>query len=141
MSKNWNILSIIIHITKLKQYKNLFTYFISLFNYLSIYMYAFFYLFIYVSIYLSLYLNIYLSIYLYIFLYIYLALPSMGEAIGLELWHWSHFYLTPGNQTTSSLNCTSFVIENHCTRYELRLFWAKAFPLLSTFFMSTTGQG
>ena len=39
----------------------------------------------------------------------------------------SHFYLTPGNHTNSSLNCTSVAIENHCTRYELRLFWAKAF--------------
>ena len=29
----------------------------------------------------------------------------------------------------------------HCTRYELRLFRAKTFPLLSNFFMSTTGQG
>ena len=46
-----------------------------------------------------------------------------------------HFYLIPGNQTTSSLNCTSFVIEKHCmcTRYKLSLFWAKVFPLLSTF--------
>ena len=35
----------------------------------------------------------------------------------------------------------SFVIERHCTRYEPRLFWAKAFPVLSAFFMSSTGQG
>ena len=31
------------------------------------------------------------------------------------------------------MNCTFFVIENHCTRYDLRLFGAKAFPLLIPF--------
>ena len=60
----------------------------------------------------------------------------MDEAICLD-----YFYLTLGNQTTSSLNCTSFVIENNCTRYELCLFLAKPFPILSTILMSTPGQG
>ena len=32
------------------------------------------------------------------------------------------------------LNCTSFVIENLITKYELCLFWATEFPLLSTLF-------
>ena len=45
----------------------------------------------------------------------------------------SHFYLTPGNQTTSLLNCTVFIIKDHCTRYKLRLFGAKAFPYFSPF--------
>ena len=35
---------------------------------------------------------------------------------------------TPGNQTTSSLKCTLFVKESHCTRYELLLFWVKSYP-------------
>ena len=41
---------------------------------------------------------------------------------------------------TSSLNCTSFVIENQCTRYEICLFWPRYFPYFPLFnFYCITG--
>ena len=43
-------------------------------------------------------------------------------------------------QTTSSLNYNYLCLEVHCMRYELRLFIAKAFPLLKLI-MTSTGWG
>ena len=66
-------------------------------------------------------------------------LPRIGEAITdwpIIMAPRSHFYKKPRNQTTITLNCTYYVIENQCVRYELRLFRTMSFP----YFMSPLGK-
>ena len=45
-------------------------------------------------------------------------------------------HLTPNHQ----LNCTAFVLDVHCTRYELWLVWANSFLLLLFFFKHSAAQ-